>query len=716
MKIMLQHSAIRGILTEIVPIFECLLIDYNACIHYVLQKTITELNEILYFTYQRENGIRQIISSQLIPEPSEFNLNLNLNIDDLESLVKKYDIDYQIGTTYQKVREKLSEENIINIVLTETLNYTRNLISKLNRGYLKKVYIAFDGVPSVAKMKEQKNRRYIAAYINKLKEDIIKKHKIGDKNIAQIDLFYYRSMICVGTNFMDKIQEALYCLNLDLDLEISTTNSRGEGEKKIIHALDKYGDYGSYCIMSPDSDMFVLVGILQNDPKFSGKIFYNFRIDYQNSNKYQFFDMKKVVSNLQHYYSSKLNMNITMDKMLDIFFMLVVFGNDFLPKLEPLDITQDFDFVCETCLKISMSGTRFIINGILNYEYLLTFFKEVNKSVAHMAIEKSLNEKYYNFQKLCRRISINSADLKNMHHPSLREVKVTYHNFTIRMESLVESYRYFIKFMKNVYIRRDQIWNLYKDMHGNPDDSYFLLVLPRLLKFPGSENETNSYQFFRKLVEYIICKRDFQNIKLRIKLTPRRYTLPTKFQKAEYSAYVSEMEKLNQSLEPYRSMFRIKNITLVTFDLYNNRMIDLRKKYYNMYVGSGMTREKINSLVLEYLVGIEWLYQYYILGKHMELSGWYYNQTQPPLIEDIAKYLENNHSNLNGRLDSIIKNYPENNMEPNNYYLYVTPNEYTRANVSPNLSDVIHLIDGNGAVYLSKCQIKWHEYKVSTKY
>ena len=46
--------------------------------------------------------------------------------------------------------------------------------------------------------------------------------------------------------------------------------------------------------------------------------------------------------------------------------MLLVFGNDFLPKLEPLDITQHFDFVCESCLKISTTGLRIIENDKLN--------------------------------------------------------------------------------------------------------------------------------------------------------------------------------------------------------------------------------------------------------------------------------------------------------------------------------------------------------------
>jgi len=119
-------------------------------------------------------------------------------------------------------------------------------------------------------------------------------------------------------------------------------------------------------------------------------------------------------------------------------------------------------------------------------------------------------------------------------------------------------------------------------------------------------------------------------------------------------------------------------------------------------------------LVVDYLTGIEWLYQYYITGAHHEWSGWQYKQTQPPLIDDIIRFLENN-SNPQEILDELLKSCTENKMGPLEHYLYVTPNEYTKAGVAPNLSDVLHLIDGNGALYLNKCQIKWHEYEESKK-
>ena len=83
---------------------------------------------------------------------------------------------------------------------------------------------------------------------------------------------------------------------------------------------------------------------------------------------------------------------------------------------------------------------------------------------------------------------------------------------------------------------------------------------------------------------------------------------------------------------------------------------------------------------------------------------------QPPLIDNIINYLQLN-PECHNKITNIFSSYPSETMTPTEHYLNVTPNEYTQANVSPNLKDVIHLIDGNGAPFLNKCQIKWHEMK-----
>jgi len=704
----LKHPATKDALIENVPVIECLLIDYNANIHYVLQKTITELNEILYFTYYREHNIANMLLPQ-IKVPNDYNLDLDLDMEEVVDKIDYYNEEYQLGATYSQIHKNIQLENkISDIIFHETINYTRMLICSLNKGWIKKVYLALDGTPSMAKIKEQRNRRYIGAHMNNIREDIVKKYKFKNNSIYQIDLFYHRSMICAGTKFMDKIQQALFHLDIGLDIDVSTLNIKGEGEKKIIHAMNEHSCYDSFCIMSPDSDMLILIGLLSGNKKFDGKKLYNFRIDYQKKNQYQFFDLRQLVNNFQKYFSNKIGKEISQDKMLDLFFMLVVFGNDFLPKLEPLEITQHFDFVCESCLKISISELHFVDNGKLNYRYLLEFFKTINSDIISMSIEKSMGNKYNNYYKLCDNLSITKDNLENSyHHLSLEPIQINNSNFATCMKFLNTAYTKLLNFTKQHIIKKEDVQDLYKEIHQNINDSYLLLVLPKLLKFPGCENINNNYAFFEKFITYTNNTEDFKDLKFRTKLMPREFNLQTSTQHGSISAYMSETEKMNKSMEPYRSIFRMANIELIKLDDVSFK--DLRDKYYETYVKPNITKKEIDQLIIDYLVGIEWLYQYYISDKHLEWSGWQYNHTQPPLIDDIIKYLETN-SDCQQYFELLLSSYPENNMSPHEHYLYVTPNEYTGANVSPNLSDVLHLIDGYGATYLNKCQIKWHEY------
>lgn len=713
---LLKHPATKGALMENVPLIDCLMIDYNANIHYILQKVIVELNEILYYTYHRDNHFKNIhfvkedARKLQMPDINEYNLNLEINAEDLQDKIERYHEDYQLGTTYQEISKNLqSNDKITDIIFYETINYTRQLICSLNKGFIKKVYLALDGVPSMAKIKEQKNRRYIGSYINNIKEELVKKYKIKNDQIHQLNLFKCRSSICAGTKFMDRIEQSLFHLDIGLDIDVSTVRTKGEGEKKIIHALEIYCNYSNYCIMSPDSDMLILIGLLSNNSKFQDKQLYNFRIDYLKNHQYQFFDLKQLLENFRKYYSSKIGKEVTTDKMLDMLFMLAVFGNDFLPKLEPLDITQHFDLVCETCLKLSMEGNHFIINDKLNYHYLLDFFRMINKDIIFLSVEQTLNSKYNNYFKLCKNMSLTSEDLKHpIHHPELHEIIVNHENFHTCLTILNTCFTRLINYLKETIIGKENIKTFYQDIHSNKDDSYLLLVLPKLLKFPESDANLDPYTFFEKFIEYTNNMDNFGAIKFRTRLMPRSYNQTCVGDGT--TAYLVEVEKLNYSMEPYRSMFKMAPIILMDFDIANGKIVDLRDKYYQTYVKQNISQTEIEKLVFDYMVGIEWLYQYYISGKHMEWSGWQYKHTQPPLIDDIIKYLETNPSCGND-LDTNLATYPENTFTPEELYLYVTPNDYTQAGISPNIADVIPYIDGYGAIYLNKCQIKWHEFE-----
>lgn len=470
----LNHKATSDSYMLKVPIIDCLLIDYNANIHYVLFKIITELNEILYYTYYRDND-----PNNLDIEITQYQ-NLELSIDEIENKLEYYSETYNIGTSYSDISTFLKDfDNVINIIFCETISYTRILVCSLNRGWLKKVYLALDGVPSKAKTKEQRNRRYVSAHINNTRENIVKKYKFAYDKIFQIDQFHYRSLICPGTMLMEKIQQALFHLDIHLDVSISTTEINGEGEKKIIHALENDLDmYDNYCIMSPDSDMLILMSLLVNNKKFQDKNLYNFRIDYQNKNQYQFFDLHKMINNFTNYYSDKLHIKYQQQDIIDAFFLLFVFGNDFLPKLEPLNISNHFDYICETCLNINKSDQKFITNdGKLNYLFLLEFFRAIENKTLDFAISQYYNSKYVNYNKLCIAMTLTDMDIKNNKcHSSLQPLIVDSMNFIKISTDLHCAYQKLINFLRNTFVQQDKIQQLYNEVHSDMTDSHMLFV------------------------------------------------------------------------------------------------------------------------------------------------------------------------------------------------------------------------------------------------
>ena len=358
-----------------------------------------------------------------------------------------------------------------------------------------------------------------------------------------------------------------------------------------------------------------------------------------------------------------------------------------------------------------INNYHLIKNESLNYNFLLEFFKLVNKDILKLSIEGSLREKYANYQKLCDKMSLSKDFLmehNKEHHSMLKPISVNYLNFVTCRKILLESYKNLIHFLGRTKVNENDLEMFYKDVNLDVNDSYLLMILPRILKFPGSQRDINPKLFFFDFVRFTNSTNNFGEIKLLLNLTIRRFQHYQPKNQGDLSTYMLELNKLNKSLEPYRSIFKMARIDLFTIDLQTNVITDHRQNYYKKYFGKNPTSKEIDDIVLEYIVGIEWLFQYYINNKYLENSGWEYKFTQPPLIDDIIYYLEHN-PECHEKNSNILTLYSNESMSPHEHYLYVTPNEYTKANISPNLKDIIHLIDGNGAPFLNKCQIKWHE-------
>lgn len=103
------------------------------------------------------------------------------------------------------------------------------------------VYIAMDGVPPIAKMKQQRFRRFKAVF---------------EQNYFKVTKKWSTSSISPGTVFMDKLSRKLYKEFTSPIIHISDSLEPGEGEHKLLRILKDLK--GTTVLYSPDADLIVL--------------------------------------------------------------------------------------------------------------------------------------------------------------------------------------------------------------------------------------------------------------------------------------------------------------------------------------------------------------------------------------------------------------------------------------------------------------------------
>ena len=144
---------------------------------------------------------------------------------------------------------KLKIDDIEIMIIEQVNNFIISILEKLDLDKLKLMYIALDGVPSFSKMLEQKKRRFVGDFIEKLLEPY------------SLPFSWSKNNISPGTIFMNKVTKFLSNIkaiidgdeikekNLILELnnydyykklkkfEYSDTNSPGEAEMKIFDLI-----------------------------------------------------------------------------------------------------------------------------------------------------------------------------------------------------------------------------------------------------------------------------------------------------------------------------------------------------------------------------------------------------------------------------------------------------------------------------------------------
>ncbi len=339
--------------------------------------------------------------------------------------------------------EKLEKYMIRRVI--KYINYLVNTVNIDNN--LSKVYIGVDGVAPLAKISQQRKRRYKSVYDNKIKNELKDKYKIKYNDS------WSNVKISPGTNFMEKLHKEI---ELEIKKKKSNKENRieyiysgyiehGEGEHKILkHIKDNINEikenkadiiiYGldadlfflSMSVMSENKDIKIyllressfmnsktkeekqelydivddvaedLVYVSINETVKSYEELIKGMIIKEKRNKIEYYykknnnnkeDNKNKIENQIKNYSKKIeNLNI----ISDFIFISIFLGNDFIEKLNSISIkTNGLDFLIDCYIEVYIKTETNII------------YKENNETkINYIILEEilrlcSMKEDYY---------------------------------------------------------------------------------------------------------------------------------------------------------------------------------------------------------------------------------------------------------------------------------------------------------------------------------
>ena len=257
-------------------------------------------------------------------------------------------------------------------MLNRIVEYLEELITEVNPQDV--VFISVDGVAPVAKIKQQRSRRFKSVADRQVYDNIKKKHG------REISKFWNNSAITPGTPFMKKITQKIKqhiesnkdTIYKGLKIIFSSGNTPGEGEHKILQYIRKNDtDDINSVIYGLDTDLIFLALATQQqnvylfreskevDKKYMAETFCYFDIDQLKECILE--EIKQLVGNHPDYVveddklselkersseedkidiSNRTGKLEISDKQIiyDYIFICYLIGNDFLPHIPSVDI------------------------------------------------------------------------------------------------------------------------------------------------------------------------------------------------------------------------------------------------------------------------------------------------------------------------------------------------------------------------------------------
>lgn len=301
---------------------------------------------------------------------------------------------FKVLSHYNKKKSNITIDALESGMMKRIISYMDFLIN-----YVKpknKIFIAVDGVAPLAKMNQQRKRRFKSVYDNKLKEEIDAKYN------KQAYIKWSNSVITPGTKFMErlhnKIIEWINAKKFKQQIIYSSYHTIGEGEHKILQDIKKtnnknnnasviYGldaDLIFLALSSGKKNIFLLreeMFLKKNQRHQENKDAINVITDVAEPLNFVSIDITK--NHINEYVSQYTHNKICY--VNDFIIICFLLGNDFIPNLPSIEIKNGgIDFLIDIYIKTAnythaslsyYENNKLQLNGI----FLIEFLKNISR-------------------------------------------------------------------------------------------------------------------------------------------------------------------------------------------------------------------------------------------------------------------------------------------------------------------------------------------------
>ncbi len=375
----------------------------------------------------------------------------NILIEKIPIDISIYAIDFN-GIIHPQAHKETNKDKLF-------LNLWNKIVSYNDFYKPEKMLICVDGVAPVAKIIQQRKRRYLSIFKNK---------------IDKIATTWDTNAISAGTEFMNNLDEFIFNkINDDSSFIFDGSKNQGEGEHKIFNYLKTLDFDKGVIINGLDADLIIL-SLLSN--------INNIYLMRENDDEITYLDINELKKSLLE--ELKINWkNMNDIEIIESYcVMCSILGNDFIPNIITLNMKNKglIKIMDYTTKAIEKNGSL-VIDGKINKDCLneiffqisncedANIFEEVSNIIQKKPRDFTLNSQEYglkNKDMLLNEIYSNHKKWRYSYYKSLFDINIYYDTYMI--SEVIDSYITGIYWTYNYYKGFDLDYDWYYPYNYSP--------------------------------------------------------------------------------------------------------------------------------------------------------------------------------------------------------------------------------------------------------